>query len=142
MLPAVSDVQVFRLKTIRDSRGELAVLEMCSTLPFHSSRLFYIRDVPTNSTRGMHAHRLCNQFMICQAGRINVRVDDGTSSRNFELVASDAILVPSVIYASETFLEEGSTLLVLCDRPYEPEDYLHSWDEYLRYRMSVAAGKV
>jgi hypothetical protein len=26
--------------------------------------------------------------------------------------------------------------LVLCDRPYEPEDYIHNRDEFLKWRGS------
>jgi UDP-2-acetamido-3-amino-2,3-dideoxy-glucuronate N-acetyltransferase len=140
VLPTVKDISVLRLSTMRDSRGDLTVLELSSTIPFSCARLFYVCAVPPHTTRGMHAHRMCNQFMICQTGRIGVTVDDGTDCRNFELLGNDAILVPPVIFASETFREKGSSLLVLCDRAYEPEDYLYSRDELLKYRNSLAAG--
>jgi hypothetical protein len=76
--------------------------------------------------------------MICQTGRIRVKLEDGMTTRVVELSPGDAVLVPAAIFASETFLEKDSSLLVLCDRPFEPDDYLHTWEEFLQFRASSA----
>jgi UDP-2-acetamido-3-amino-2,3-dideoxy-glucuronate N-acetyltransferase len=125
-----------RLTLHRDARGELAVAEFAKDVPFVPVRLFYIRDVPTAATRGDHAHKLCHQFLLCQAGRIRVDVFDGAHWAAFTLTPGDAVWIPPTLYATETFEVEGCTLLVLCDRPYEPSDYVNGLEAFARFRAA------
>lgn len=126
-------MKTFRLKTARDSRGELAVLELAGTVPFAVTRLFYIRDVPPGTKRGEHAHKLCQQLLICQSGAIHVEMFDGRNWQTEDLSEGDALMIPRGIYASETFLQEHTVLLVLCDRPFEPDDYINGLDGYAKH---------
>ena len=130
---SLSDVRTFQLKTAKDPRGELAVLEVAAAVPFAVTRLFYIRGVPPGTKRGEHAHKLCQQFLICQSGAIRVEMFDGRDWQTEELSEGDALMIPRGIYASETFLQDHTVLLVLCDRSYEPEDYINGLDGYAKY---------
>lgn len=133
---SVRDVAMFRLRANRDARGELTVIELAQTVPFPVVRMFYIRDVPATMARGGHAHRVCNQFLVCQTGQIRVVVFDGEQSAEFALHAGDAIWIPPTLYATETFEEAGSMLMVLCDRPYEALDYVNGLDLFKQFRAS------
>lgn len=108
----------------RDGRGTLGIAEFAEVLPFQPVRLFWITDVPQDTARGGHAHKLCSQFMICAIGHIRIDACDGFSERSFELHAGDYLHVPPAIYADVVFAVPRSTLLVLCDRPYEAADYV------------------
>lgn len=108
-----------------DSRGILGILEFADRVPFTPVRLFWIADVRPGTMRGGHAHKACSQFMICTGGLVRIDAFDGCRERTFELNPGDYLHAPPRIFATETFIASGSSLLVLCDRSYEAEDYIH-----------------
>jgi dTDP-4-dehydrorhamnose 3,5-epimerase-like enzyme len=136
--PTVEDARIEILPVMRDSRGVLTVVEVSRIVPFAVARLFYVSGVPVGSSRGGHAHYRCRQYLICQEGRLGIVLADGASERSFELSAGHAILIEPGIFATQTYLDNNSALLVLCDRPYEADDYIHGMDQFLKYRREKA----
>jgi mannose-6-phosphate isomerase-like protein (cupin superfamily) len=136
--PSVADVKIDSLPTMYDARGALTVAEFSKFVPFSVVRLFYVRDVPVGSVRGQHAHYRCSQYMICLDGRLGIALADGMGKRSVELSPGQAILVEPGLFVTETYRDDESALLVLCDRPYEAEDYIHGMDEFLKYRREKA----
>jgi UDP-2-acetamido-3-amino-2,3-dideoxy-glucuronate N-acetyltransferase len=129
LMRSVNDIKVDNLPTIRDARGNLVVAEFSAYVPFQVVRLFYVHDVPANTTRGKHAHRRCRQYMICQTGRVLVDAADGRQTRQIELNAGQAVLMEPRIFFSETYADRGTLLLVLCDQPYDKDEYINSMEE-------------
>ena len=130
-MASVDAIRIDQLPAIRDERGGLVVAEFRDYVPFQVVRLFYVHDVPADTVRGQHAHRRCRQYVICQTGRVAIEAHDGTRTRRVELQAGQAVLVEPGIFFSETYADPDTVLLVLCDRPYEPDDYIRSLDEFL-----------
>jgi len=130
-MPSVKDITVDNLSNFHDARGTLIAVEFNEHPPFPVVRLFYIRDVPPNTVRGEHAHRLCRQYMICQAGRLLIEAADATQTRQIELHPGQAVFIERGIFTSETYLDRDTVLLVLCDRPYEKDDYIRTRAEFL-----------
>jgi dTDP-4-dehydrorhamnose 3,5-epimerase-like enzyme len=130
-MPSLDDIKVDDLPEFREARGSLVVAELSAYVPFEVVRIFYVRDVPVNVTRGMHAHRECRQYMICQAGRVLIEATDGKQTRQIELRAGQAVLMESGIFYSERYLDRETVLLVLCDKPYDVNDYIDSMDEFI-----------
>jgi WxcM-like, C-terminal len=130
-MPDVNVIRIDSLPRKRDARGNLVVAEFNEFVPFAVARLFYVCDVPVNTCRGNHAHRHGRQYYICQSGRVRVDLHDGTRARRIELNPGHAVLIENGIFASETYLDRNSMLLVLCDRPYDRADYIESMDEFL-----------
>jgi len=126
---SVGAIKLDILPNVRDGRGTLTVADFAATVPFPVVRLFYIRDVPPGTCRGRHAHRLCSQYMICISGKVEINVTDGKQERSLELAPGNAVLIAPGIFAAETYKDPDTILLVLCDRPYEAEDYIHSLEE-------------
>src|SRR3984893_16168203 len=124
-----------KAKLVEDSRGRLGVIDIASHAPFVPVRMFWISDVAAGTARGGHAHQACSQFLVCLRGRINVDAIDGTLSQNFVLEQGDFLNMVPGIYSTETFLDEGSVLAVLCDRPYEPEDYVYERELFVPIRI-------
>ena len=124
--PTVRDSERGILRTfprVREAMGDREV-----------DRLFTVTAGP-DVIRGGHAHRHCHQALSVMNGQVEVRCFDGCSHRNFLLSRDSGMLViPPGIWAEQCYLEAGSVLLVLCDRPYEPEDYIHNRDEFLKWR--------
>jgi len=122
-------------KIITDKRGGLGVVDIIKHAPFVPVRIFWIFDVPAGTPRGGHAHKACSQFLICLHGRINIDAMDGTLHQSFVLEHGDFLNLVPGIFSTETFLDEGSSLAVLCDRPYEPEDYVYERDLFVPVRI-------
>jgi dTDP-4-dehydrorhamnose 3,5-epimerase-like enzyme len=130
----IESVTVNQLPIMRDPRGALTVVEFKDFIPFPVARLFFIRDVPSGTTRGAHAHFRCRQYMICQNGVVRIALADGSKEKTIELSQGQGMLVEPGIFATETYLDAGTELLVLCDRPYEKDDYIHDITEFMNYR--------
>jgi dTDP-4-dehydrorhamnose 3,5-epimerase-like enzyme len=112
-----------------DKDGVLVPIEF-SSLPFVPKRVFVVKDVPVGVERGNHAHFLTRQFLVCLSGRINVKLYDGKSLYEHEITPFRGMLVDSMIWDSQVFLEEDTELLVLCSTPYDPDDYITDMDMF------------
>ena len=86
--------------------------------------------------RGHHAHRQCHQLLICPIGVVSVVIADGSSSRTITLDTPEkALHIPPGLWAEEIYRDPTTVLLVLCDRPYEPEDYIRDMAAYRAWRQ-------
>ena len=73
----VAGVELKQLTRAVDLRGSLVAGETSSEVPFTPERFFIVYDVPTREARGAHAHRECEQFLVCVTGSVHAVVDDG-----------------------------------------------------------------
>ena len=64
--------KIIELPKITDPRGNLTFIEQNNHIPFEIKRIFYIYDVPTAESRGAHAHKTLEQFLICMSGSFDV----------------------------------------------------------------------
>jgi UDP-2-acetamido-3-amino-2,3-dideoxy-glucuronate N-acetyltransferase len=135
----VDGVHVQQFPEFVDLRGSLTAGELPGdAIPFTPRRWFLVYDVPSREIRGEHAHRECQQFLICVAGRVSVAVDDGTHRAEVTLDGpTSGVYVPPMVWANEYRYEEGAVLLVLASSPYDPDDYIRDYDEFL---AAVGAG--
>lgn len=128
----VSGVRAYHLPFISDPRGNLTVGEFERTLPFSPKRYFITFDVPSAKLRGEHAHKKCEQFLVCVRGSCAVVVDDGTHREEFLLDRpSFGVHVPSMTWATEYKHSPDSTLMVFASEYYDPEDYIRDYQEFL-----------
>jgi dTDP-4-dehydrorhamnose 3,5-epimerase-like enzyme len=138
-LSRVSDVRSIDLPVHREDDGELVVAEAATGVPFAIARMFTLR-AQAGTERGKHAHRLCSQLMLCVQGEINIVCDDGIEQRTFSLDRGNlALLVPPTIWNTVVFTKNDSVLVVLCDRPYEEQDYIRDYLEFLAFRKVVGS---
>ncbi len=136
----ISDVDISQVKNFPSPEADLAVFEEGGNVPFAVRRVFTVH-AHEPAGRGRHAHRECNQYMICLAGACKITVDDGSSRRSITLSSPDqALYMPASIWGEQNYLEAGTILMVLCDRNYDEADYIRDYDAFLAYR-SVDAEK-
>jgi dTDP-4-dehydrorhamnose 3,5-epimerase-like enzyme len=127
----VPGVSVHRLTSARDERGSLVALEL-GDCPFAPERIFAVYDVPSESVRGAHAHRACEQFLVCVAGSVKCLVDDGEAQAEVDLEEpSIGLHIPPMVWATQWRYTKDAVLLVLASRPYDAADYIRSYDEFL-----------
>ena len=116
-----------------DNRGGLVVIEGEGNVPFSIRRVFSV-NAQAGEIRGNHAHKECSQFMVCMSGAIEVICDDGIEETIYQLDSpSIGLNVEPGIWAKEKYLTENAVLMVLCDRHYEEEDYMHNYNEFKTY---------
>ena len=128
MASATDELTVIDLPQFREPRGVLVPVEFSEFVPFEVRRMFWITDVPEGEVRGGHAHKQCHQFAICIAGRGVIEAYDRRARRRIELVMGQALHIRPGIFTTQRFLAPGTILSVLCNRPYEPSDYLYEID--------------
>ena len=72
--------------------------------------------------------------MVCVSGAIEVTCDNGLKETVYQLNSpSIALNVSSGIWTKEKYLTDNAVLMVLCDRYYEEDDYIHSYNEFKAY---------
>jgi UDP-2-acetamido-3-amino-2,3-dideoxy-glucuronate N-acetyltransferase len=129
----VGAVHVQRFAEFSDLRGRLTAGEFpAEAIPFTPQRWFLVYDVPSREIRGEHAHRVCHQFLLCISGRVTVAVDDGQNRG--EVLLDDptlGIYIPPLVWGSQYRYDADATLLVLASHPYDPDDYIREYDQFL-----------
>lgn len=124
----------FRLQRLRkavDMRGSLVATEF-TDLPFVPQRAFLVYDVPSKEVRGEHAHRACEQFLVCVSGSVNVLADDGTHRQEFVLDdPSVGIHLKAMTWGTQYKYSPGTVLLVFASLPYDDADYIRDYEEFL-----------
>ena len=126
---------IISLRTLIDHRGALGVIESGGGLPFAPARLFLVWGVPLGDTRGQHAHRICEQLLICINGTVEVILDDGRTRQNVTLDAPDkALHIPAGVWGEQRYLTDDARLIVLASHIYDPADYIPDYADFLSYR--------
>ena len=82
----IKNLKIINIPKISDpqGRGNLSFIEK-NIIPFEIKRVYYLYDVPSDGSRGGHAHKKLNQFLIPLSGSFDVIVDDGSSKKTFTL---------------------------------------------------------
>jgi dTDP-4-dehydrorhamnose 3,5-epimerase-like enzyme len=126
--------KIISVDSITDSRGNLIVGEFPKTLPFSPVRFFIVRDVPTGASRGNHAHKTNQQALFCLSGRVVVKVSDGKSWQEFNLVPGlEGLHIPALHWGEQIYVDPGTSLLVLASEAYSSDGYLHTLEELAAY---------
>jgi len=132
----IDSIKLIEVPNHIDDRGNLTVLQGDGLVPFSISRVFTV-TASTNSVRGQHAHKRCSQFMVCLSGSIEVVCNDGVKEINYILDRPNlGLMMPPGIWAEEIYKKDQSILMVLCDFPYDEEDYIYSVSELIKFKGS------
>ncbi len=131
-MSAAGAAGLVELREVVDARGSLIVAEVRSQLPFAAERIFIISGVPEGEPRGIHAHRECQQFLICVNGSAKAMFDDGDRRRVVTLNrASQGLYMPAMTWGTQYDYSPDAVLVVLASHPYDAGDYIHDYDEFL-----------
>jgi acetyltransferase-like isoleucine patch superfamily enzyme/dTDP-4-dehydrorhamnose 3,5-epimerase-like enzyme len=130
---AVRGVTIHRLRSAIDLRGSLVAGEFERSIPFHAKRFFMVFDVPSEKTRGQHAHRRCHQFLVAANGRIAVVADDGRQRSQILLDnRSVGLHLPPMTWGTQYKYSPDAVLLVFASEYYDPEDYIRDYEIFKR----------
>lgn len=131
----ISNVLTIDIPNVHDVRGKLAVIEK-EGIPFKMQRVYYLYDVPSDSYRGGHAHKLQESVLIALSGSFEVLVDDGESKKQIMLNKPDkGLYLPTGIWREIGNFSSGSVCLVIASTEFEEGDYIRDYDAFLSSKI-------
>ncbi len=130
----ISDCKIVDLPKFLDKRGNLSFVEQMNHIPFEIKRSYWIYDVPGGESRGGHAVRENQEFIVALSGSFDVILDDGKEKRKFSLNRSYyGLYVPKGIWREMDNFSTNSLALVLSSIPYSMDDYIREYDDFLKF---------
>ena len=134
------EAQIIELPKILDERGNLSFAQNFSQIPFEIKRTYWLYDVPGGESRGGHAYRDNEEFVIALSGSFDVIVDDGVQKRRFSLNRSYyGLYIPRGLWREMDNFSTNSLALEFGSTPYCMDDYVRDYDEFLKLK---ADGKI
>lgn len=125
--------KLLNLRNFVETKGKLTVIEGVKDIPFEIKRVYFIYDVPLGESRGAHAHRKLDQFMLCLSGSFEVRADDGNEKKTFELQEPyEGLYIPKLVWTEMDNFSAGSVCLIMASEFYDESDYIRNYDEFLK----------
>jgi len=128
----VGGTRLIALREIAADNGTLVVGEVPASLPFVVRRFFALYGIPAGEARGTHAHRECEQFLVCVRGSVTALVDDGTTQREIVLDRPDlGLYMPPLTWGTQSDYSSDALLLVFASHEYSAADYVEDYQEFL-----------
>lgn len=131
--------RVIKLGKIRDKRGNLSVIEDSRLLPFSIARTYWVYDVPGGESRGGHAYRKSEEFIIALSGSFDLYINDGKEERTYHLdQCNKGVYIPAGIWRHMMNFATNSIALVVTSTPYSSKDYIRNFDQYRQLKENDA----
>ncbi len=124
---------MIQLPKISDPRGNLSVIEELKDIPFKIERTYWIYDVPGGETRGGHAYKENQEFIVALSGSFDVVLDDGKEKKAFSLNRSyNGLYIPKGYWRVMENFSTNSLALVLSSTKYDASDYVRNYEEFIK----------
>ena len=125
------EARIINLPKIVDSRGNLSFFEHDRQLPFEVARTYWIYDVPGGETRGSHAFKEQQEFIVALSGSFDVVLHDGKKEIRFALNRSYyGLFIPRMYWRRLENFSTNSLALIVSDMAYKDGDYIRNFEEY------------
>lgn len=116
-----------------DERGSLVVIEETRTVEWAVQRVYYLFGTQPGVTRGLHAHRRLEQFVVAVSGSCTMLLDDGRESETLILDdPAQGLMLPPMVWHEMSDFSQDCVLLVLAAAFYDEADYIRDRGEFLR----------
>ena len=130
-MASIDDVRIIELPKFLDARGNLSFAEQNNHIPFEIQRTYWIYDVPGGESRGGHAYKDTDEFIIAISGSFDVTVDDGKEKKTFTLNRSYyGLFIPKGLWRTMENFSTNSLALEFASTKYDRHDYVENYDEY------------
>lgn len=114
-----------------DDRGHLVALEGNVNIPFDIKRVYYLFSTKQDVTRGLHAHLVLKQVMLCITGSCKVLLDNGVDKESVVLDSSTrGLLVESLVWREMSQFSSDCVLLVIASEHYDESDYIRDYSVF------------
>lgn len=132
-----SKAYIVNLTKHLDKRGNLSIIEEMKDIPFEIKRSFWIYDVPGGETRGGHAYRETQEFIVALSGSFDVIIDDGKVKQTYSLNRSYyGLYVPKMMWRQMVNFSTNSLALVLTSTDYDDSDYIREYETFIKEKSN------
>ena len=133
----VEDVKIIELPKFSDPRGNLSFVEQLNHIPFEIKRTYWIFDVPGGESRGGHAFRQNEEFIVALSGAFDVIVDDGKEKKTFALNRSYyGLYIPAGLWREIRNFSTNSLALEFGSIHYDRADYVEDYEQFLKLKSN------
>lgn len=127
--------RIIQLPKILDKRGNLTFFENSKQIPFEIARVYWIYDVPGGETRGSHAYKEQQEFIVALSGSLDVVLHNGREELKFSLNRSYyGLYIPKMYWRRLENFSTNSLALNVSDRAYDAMDYIRDFEEFKKLR--------
>jgi len=140
-LAVLDDVKLIAFRGLPADDRTVVAFEAERAVPFPIRRVFTVHARRAGLVGGRHAHRVCQQLLVCLHGACEVTcAAELDQRRSFRLERPDqGLWIPATIWGEQRYLTDDTVLMVLCDQLYDADDYLRDPEAYMRFRQSGSA---
>jgi dTDP-4-dehydrorhamnose 3,5-epimerase-like enzyme len=127
--------RIVELPKFLDARGNLSFAQNNTHIPFEIKRTYWLYDVPGGESRGGHAYRETEEFVIALSGSFDVIVDDGKGKKTFHLNRSYyGLYIPKGMWREINNFSTNSLALEFASTKYNSDDYVRDYNEFLKLK--------
>lgn len=131
----MDEPRIIELPKFLDARGNLSFVQNNTHIPFEIKRTYWLYDVPGGESRGGHAYRETEEFVIALSGSFDVIVDDGKDKKTFHLNRSYyGLYIPKGMWREMDDFSTNSLALEFASTKYDSIDYIRDYDEFLKLK--------
>lgn len=136
-MATIKDVKILELPKFADPRGNLSFVEQMNHIPFEIKRTYWIYDVPGGESRGGHAFRQNEEFIVALSGAFDVIVDDGKEKKTFALNRSYyGLYIPAGLWREIRNFSTNSLALEFGSIHYDRADYVEDYEQFLKLKSN------
>ena len=131
--------QIIQLPKFLDERGNLSFVEQETHIPFIIKRTYWLYDVPGGESRGGHAYKDNQEFIVALSGSFDVILDDGKGNKETYHMNHpyQGLYVGTGVWRTLEDFSSGAVCLVLASEFFDEEEYIYDYDEFIRLKKSV-----
>ncbi|MEO9884439.1 MAG: FdtA/QdtA family cupin domain-containing protein [Balneola sp.] len=131
----IYDASLLNLPFINNESGNITAINNSEEIPFNTSRVYYLYDVPGGSSRGGHAHIELEQLIVAASGSFDIILDDGKVKRTIHLNRPNiGLYMPSGLWRELDNFSSGAICLVLASHTYDEKDYIRNYNNFISYK--------
>lgn len=128
--------RIINLPKFLDARGNLSFVEQENHIPFIIKRTYWLYDVPGGESRGGHAYKENQEFIVALSGSFDVVIDDGNEKKVFTLNRSYyGLYVPKGLWREMENFSTNSLAMILSSTDYDAKDYIRDYNEFLKMKQ-------
>ena len=131
----MEEPRIIELTKFLDARGNLSFAQNNTQIPFEIKRTYWLYDVPGGESRGGHAYRETEEFVMALSGSFDVIVDDGKEKKTFHLNRSYyGLYIPKGMWREIDNFSTNSFALEFASTRYNPDDYIRDYNEFIKMK--------